>query len=82
MIVIWFFSFSFPPSLPSFPPFLSLPLSLSLSLSLPLQFGQEGAGYLGNVLENNKVLQQLIINNCGMGDAGIHHIAKGTHINY
>ena len=50
-------------------------------LSSSLQFGQEGAGYLGNVLENNKILQQLIINNCGLGDSGVQHIAKGNNGN-
>ena len=43
------------------------------------QFGSTGAKYLGNVLENNKVLEHLVLNNCNLGDAGLHPIADGMY---
>ena len=36
-----------------------------------------GAKYLGNVLENNRVLEHLILNNCSLGDSGMEAIAIG-----
>ena len=45
-----------------------------------VQFGVVGAKYLGNVLENNRVLQHLLLNNCSLGDEGVRPVAKGKHI--
>lgn len=39
-----------------------------------------GAKYLGNVLENNKVLQHLLLNNCSLGDGGLQPVAEGVYI--
>lgn len=42
-----------------------------------LQIGPVGAESLAVVLETNKVLQHLAINNCDIGDAGLETLANG-----
>ena len=81
-----FFSLPSPP-LPSPPllsPFLSSFPSLSPHLSLlpPLlllwvQLGPDGGKYLSGVILNNKVLEHLVMNNCGLKDEGAIPIADG-----
>ena len=55
----------------------SIAFNYALLLITSLQFGVVGAKYLGNVLENNKVLQHLLLNNCSLGDDGLQPVAKG-----
>lgn len=40
-----------------------------------VQIGTEAGKYLANVLQNNKVLEHLIVNNCGLEDDGVKAIA-------
>ena len=40
-----------------------------------MQIGTEAGQYLANVLQNNKVLEHLIVNNCGLEDDGAIAIA-------
>ena len=42
-----------------------------------VQVGTEAGKYLANVLLNNKVLEHLIVNNCGLEDDGTVAIATG-----
>ena len=41
------------------------------------QIGPEGAESLAAVLETNKVLQHLALNNCAIGDRGLEALATG-----
>ena len=60
------------PLLPSSP--LSLPSPLLL---LSVQLGPDGGKYLSGVILNNKVLEHLVMNNCGLKDEGAIPIADG-----
>ena len=42
-----------------------------------MQIGAVGAQYLATVLETNKVLEHLSLNNCDLGDDGVEPIANG-----
>ncbi len=55
----------------------ALPLSQSYTHSLAAQIGPEGAESLAAVLETNKVLQHLALNNCDIGDRGLEALATG-----
>ena len=39
--------------------------------------GPEGGHYLANALQNNKILEHLKVNQCGLGDEGFSPIACG-----
>lgn len=43
-----------------------------------MQIGAVGAQSLATVLETNKVLEHLALNNCNLGDDGVEPIANGV----
>lgn len=45
--------------------------------SLRLQIGVAGATTIAEILDGNRVLEHLLLNNCELGDDGVEPIARG-----
>lgn len=44
-----------------------------------MQIGVSGAHSVASILESNKVLEHLVLNDCDLGDKGIEPIANGKN---